>query len=1274
MKEFLQTGSETLLFHPRKRMLATIAAMLCMMALMPLSARAQTQTIVNIVGQQVYITQSSTLYVGEVMLDGHQSFYYLYSEDITQSTTVLGAVKDCLSGFENGQYSYDLVPSLVGATDDVGIATCSNADNEPMMNSVWMNAANAAQACLPNETVISSFSEDLFQTNPDFAAACISDYEGIEVVDNTTGQNVEISGVLGVLSTVHDDNVTYQVINGKLVKVIQRTIYYYCESITVIYTRAELRSLIMETPLTFEAVKAGTINVINPNGLTIEYNKNNAGWTSTSADLISIAVVANDVVEFRGNNSCYWASGDSGETPTRFTATNPCYVYGNVMSLVHANDFASNYTLNDSEALAYLFAAPTNEQYMFYGNNTTLQNHPSNDIMLPATTVPDDGYMYMFAGCQGLTRTPQLPATTIGMGSYHQMFADCVGLVMVPEKLPATTLGLYCYDNMFYGCTSLEVAPVLPATTLAEGCYMGMFNGCTSLNYVKCLATDLGSGTTDYWLTDVAPMGTFVKASDMNDWSVGPYSDDNVDGIPEGWTVKEDMYSMPLTIEIIEANTQLSLSNPEYGAPFEYSYDGVTWIECDTNTTTETTISDPGYKVYFRGNNTKGVHIGTDKHCYVYGNVMSMVTKTDFASCTKITQEYAFYNMFLNGKIMNHPTRELVLPAKKLTASCYSGMFKNCTNLTTAPELPATRLRNNCYSGMFQGCTGLTTAPVLPAITLAEGCYYSMFYGCTALTTAPELPSTALENTCYYWMFYGCTNLESAPKLPATTLKDCCYFGMFIDCTSLTAAPILPATSLVNSCYWAMFNGCTSLNYVKCLATDLGIGNTNYWLADVAASGTFVKAAGMTDWTTGEDGIPEGWTVENIDVFTTDGNWDVADHWSGNTVPADGSDVAVVANAVIPSGVTVHADDIDLYGTLTITDGGQLYHNNEGVTATVQKNIMAYTIEQTNGEEKSNGWYLLASPMQEAVEPSETILSNSFDLYGFNQSEELEWRNYHQYSNFMLNNGQGCLYANSGDGEQPAMTIELEGQLRPSGVNVEVPLVYDANASFPGWNLVGNPFVCDAYLAEPHDFYVMNAAGDDLEISENEIIAPLQGLFVQATNANDSLLSFTATLPQSKNRGGALLLNVYKGDSSRSEGVVVDRARVRFGKGPALDKFRLRPNSTMVFIPQDGHDYAVMYASKEGEVLVNFKAAESGSYTISVNPEKVEMRYLHLIDNITGADIDLLRTPTYTFEAKVSDYASRFKLVFSANDAVNNDMGEDFTLIRNGQLIKRTVY
>lgn len=103
----------------------------------------------------------------------------------------------------------------------------------------------------------------------------------------------------------------------------------------------------------------------------------------------------------------------------------------------------------------------------------------------------------------------------------------------------------------------------------------------------------------------------------------------------------------------------------------------------------------------------------------------------------------------------------------------------------------------------------------------------------------------------------GASNLV----LPATTLSKECYSNMFGGCTSLTTAPVLPATSLSNGAYLSMFYNCQNLNYIKCLATDLSANScTRFWVYDVSATGTFVKKAGV-EWPSGNDGIPNGWTV-----------------------------------------------------------------------------------------------------------------------------------------------------------------------------------------------------------------------------------------------------------------------------------------------------------------------------------------------------------------------------------------------------------------------------
>ena len=221
-----------------KRMLAAFAALLC---LMPAVAQevGRAETKVNVTGIQAKITQTSTLYLGEVVLNGQQSFYYLYSTDLTNAETVFAAVKDGLSDFKDGIYTA-LVPDIVGESEDKGIAICSNSDYTAKMNADWTSAVKAGQACLNQTDVTASSSDDLYETDADFAAKCSKgfDEEGVEYVDND-GNDWTFSGILGKLSTSITDTV-YFTYEGKLIKNTDRTIDYTCESVTVIYTKANL--------------------------------------------------------------------------------------------------------------------------------------------------------------------------------------------------------------------------------------------------------------------------------------------------------------------------------------------------------------------------------------------------------------------------------------------------------------------------------------------------------------------------------------------------------------------------------------------------------------------------------------------------------------------------------------------------------------------------------------------------------------------------------------------------------------------------------------------------------------------------------------------------------------------------------------------------------------------------------------------------------------------------------------------------------------------------
>lgn len=597
------------------------------------------------------------------------------------------------------------------------------------------------------------------------------------------------------------------------------------------------------TPLTLEAVEAGTINIVNPNLLTIEYNKNGGGWTAASNNPISIGVEAGDQVQLRGDNQAYCLMTEFGEKPTQITATNDIYVYGNVMSLISSIGFATLTTLpvvggsgpyDSDNTFAYLFT--TSGEYLDPVINTTIRNHPTKDIVLPALNVTRCGYMYMFARCQNLTRAPELPATELGWGCYHQMFCS----------------------------TAIERAPVLAAATVPHEGYSSMFDQCANLNYVKCLATDISAqGSTGFWLNGVAATGTFVKADGMDDWTVGPQDEGgSIHGIPAGWTVKnasEEVASMnetPLTIEATKDATTVTIKNP-LTLSIEYSTNGGTsWTPASDATITISGIG-AGSTVQLRGNNAAYSSDGTtansmritgDKDYYVYGNVMSLVNSNDFSTLTTLTGNYAFARLFLNdAHLMSHATKELVLPATTLTDYCYSFMFYGCKGMTTAPALPAMTMAPYCYSHMFGFCHALTATPALPATTLADYCYYRMFLGsnglatitslpatvmapycynemfrqCQALTTAPALPATTMADYCYRAMFQACTSLTAAPALPASTLAKGCYLGMFVN-TALTSAPELPATTLAESCYYQMFqNNPELLSYPALPATVL---------------------------------------------------------------------------------------------------------------------------------------------------------------------------------------------------------------------------------------------------------------------------------------------------------------------------------------------------------------------------------------------------------------------------------------------------------------------
>lgn len=569
-----------------------------------------------------------------------------------------------------------------------------------------------------------------------------------------------------------------------------------------------------------------------------EYYKSSIiGWEKyTAGDVITLAN-RNDKVYFRGSRS-----QQDFDNYIQFNMTGKLSAGGNINSLLSPDESVYK-NITD-----YTTFETANGQtfYRLFFNQTSL--YDASALKLSTNKLSITCYGEMFYGCTSLINAPELPATDLANECYMSMFCSCTSLNQAPV-LQATLLKHSCYMSMFENCTSLVQAPVLPAVFSADYCYRWMFDGCAKLNYIKCLMTDTSAtGCTDDWLANTALIGTFECDNKKY------FTLDSSSGIPKGWTIAEINPdpptqpnpdpdpgtfdpTIPFYIENVgDVPVEVGLYNHSTGMQVrtncKISYDNSTWqnyslalaINPKDNLIGKITLANKGDRVYIKADLTGTCNDSNYTHLTVLNESANTKIRVrgNIASINKGTND-AYKTDYLN------------MPKHR----CFTKLFQDCASLIQAPELPATTLLIGCYNYMFLNCTSLIQAPELPATTLAGECYQDMFSHCTSLTKAPKLPATTLANSCYQYMFFGCTSLTQAPELPATTLADYCYYNMFYDCSSL--------------------------NYIRCLATDtFPAGMCTYdWLYNASATGDFYTPS-STNWTSGNSGIPTGWTRHDI--------------------------------------------------------------------------------------------------------------------------------------------------------------------------------------------------------------------------------------------------------------------------------------------------------------------------------------------------------------------------------------------------------------------------
>lgn len=359
----------------------------------------------------------------------------------------------------------------------------------------------------------------------------------------------------------------------------------------------------------------------------------------------------------------------------------------------------------------------------------------------------------------------------------------------------------------------------------------------------------------------------------------------------------------------------------------------------------------------------------------------------------------------------------------------------------------------------------------------------------------------------------------------------------------------------------------------------------------------------------------------------------------------DGESITIGAGSTITVSGTISNDDNP--NNLIIADGGQfIYDGEDDFYATQQKDITSWNAKSVSG------WYLIASPAADVDVSGLIGPDGTYDLFWYNEPT-YQWCSHnggvHPFNS--LDRGWGYLYANQSD-----VILNFAGVMKPTNSQITVPLSHEGSL-LTGFNLLGNPFTRELGTGDMKmgateiETYYFSEGGDKLEVLEisEQPIKPGRGFMIQTSETDpEDVLVFNPTTKGSTSTHG--YIKIMAGN---------DNAFIKIGGGNTLRKMNIA-NTTKVYVMNDDKDYAAARVEElAGTMPVHFKAAEDGEYTITIEAVNADVEYMHLIDNFTGEDIDLLLESSYTFNATTNDSEARFRLDFGTYGV--NEIAENNT-------------
>jgi len=197
------------------------------------------QSSVSTITTTENITMTTTVYAGEVVVDGVTMIKYLYSDDMSRKEEVINNLLNSLQGMTDDSYA-TLLDGLEADAEASGLALCSDAELVAAMDENWSSAKVVGMLYFSDKTVASETNSNLYDIDEGFKAA-------LDAQAATRAENIETLADVEKCIVTHLDSRTvtdvwYNIVDGNRIRHSDITVIYDSESTTVIFTKVELES------------------------------------------------------------------------------------------------------------------------------------------------------------------------------------------------------------------------------------------------------------------------------------------------------------------------------------------------------------------------------------------------------------------------------------------------------------------------------------------------------------------------------------------------------------------------------------------------------------------------------------------------------------------------------------------------------------------------------------------------------------------------------------------------------------------------------------------------------------------------------------------------------------------------------------------------------------------------------------------------------------------------------------------------------------------------